>query len=516
MKTGYPYISALKKASYRITYLLENPTMYPSVTPNSNNPLLPSAPSSDPLVILGRDAIHRYTPPAEKPSADSVPTSRSAPVAPNVILTKYGYDAWTTGRYHPALACITYTFDEDDIASYLVDANLFDFPGEVDLLLDLVLADRLAPPPYDASQSDAFVSYQSVGIYTITEMEAEIARTGRQPYLVEGYIPTQSIALTLGDSGMGKSPLKYQLGLCVASGVPFFGLPVLQGRVLYLDFENSLTQSIDLAKDICRVLGLSAVPDNFRIWTPALSSQDWKGVVPRLVAKFHPAYVVIDTMSKAFPVAEDSNKSANDMLSVLKQLCGDGCTVDIIHHLKKSSGASTGRADSGAGGSFTSFDPKGVAAAPDDVPDIQELIKDSRGAGAIYNGSDSRFLVRKPRGTGLCEVELLGYRRVLGTMPTIFLTRVRDDASGDALGYARVTRVSEFSKPEYARVFAALPDVFRWKDLEAVFGNAQRSIAAFVQDCRSHGRVVVLGKRQGYQKLTDVPTGVVPPSGSKT
>jgi RecA-family ATPase len=46
---------------------------------------------------------------------------------------------------------------------------------------------------------------------------------------------TKSVNIMAGDSGIGKSPLLCQLGLSVASGLPFLGMAAEQGAVLYLD-----------------------------------------------------------------------------------------------------------------------------------------------------------------------------------------------------------------------------------------------------------------------------------------
>src|SRR5258708_14136069 len=48
--------------------------------------------------------------------------------------------------------------------------------------------------------------------------------------LVEGLLPPRSVNILVGDSGVGKSPLAYHLGLCFASGTPFLVLPVHSGN----------------------------------------------------------------------------------------------------------------------------------------------------------------------------------------------------------------------------------------------------------------------------------------------
>src|SRR5215469_15973162 len=67
-------------------------------------------------------------------------------------------------------------------------------------------------------------------VVSLPEFERECAA---QPsaYVVDTLIAEASVCIAVGDSGLGKSPWAYQLGMCVASGKPFLGHPVKQGRV---------------------------------------------------------------------------------------------------------------------------------------------------------------------------------------------------------------------------------------------------------------------------------------------
>src|SRR4051812_33287745 len=78
--------------------------------------------------------------------------------------------------------------------------------------------------------------------YLPSELAVRCQVLKRTEYLVEDLLPSQSLALLVGDSGLGKSPLAYQLAVCVASGMDFLGAHVKQSRVLYVDFENGLLQ----------------------------------------------------------------------------------------------------------------------------------------------------------------------------------------------------------------------------------------------------------------------------------
>ena len=57
-----------------------------------------------------------------------------------------------------------------------------------------------------------------LGIRTLQQLQGRVAELSTTEYIIDGLIPQQSIALVVGDSGLGKSPLLYQASLCVASG----------------------------------------------------------------------------------------------------------------------------------------------------------------------------------------------------------------------------------------------------------------------------------------------------------
>ena len=80
---------------------------------------------------------------------------------------------------------------------------------------------------------------QAYGVFTPPEL-MKLSQQMPASYLVEGLIPTRSVDIVVGDSGIGKTPLMYQLAMCVAAGITFLGHKVQQGRVLYLDYENGI------------------------------------------------------------------------------------------------------------------------------------------------------------------------------------------------------------------------------------------------------------------------------------
>jgi hypothetical protein len=51
--------------------------------------------------------------------------------------------------------------------------------------------------------------------YTLDELEQQVLKNPVH-YVVDGLLPADDVHVAVGDSGLGKTPLAYQLGLCVA------------------------------------------------------------------------------------------------------------------------------------------------------------------------------------------------------------------------------------------------------------------------------------------------------------
>ena len=90
----------------------------------------------------------------------------------------------------------------------------------------------------------------------------------RKPDLVDGLIHERSVNMIVGDSGLGKTPLGVQLGVCVASGRPFLGHAARQGTVLYCDAESGVEDLVAMLPAISKVVGVAFPPEDFRLWSP--------------------------------------------------------------------------------------------------------------------------------------------------------------------------------------------------------------------------------------------------------
>jgi hypothetical protein len=124
--------------------------------------------------------------------------------------------------------------------------------------------------------------------------------------LVEGLIPEHSVNISVGDSGLGKTPLFAQLGLCVAAGIPFLGHPCRKGRVLYVDYKNGLAPFDRLLDTIVGHLGLEKTPDDFHHLHQPASIKE----VYAEINAFGPDLVIIDAMRGFDPEMEETNSFA--------------------------------------------------------------------------------------------------------------------------------------------------------------------------------------------------------------
>src|SRR5260221_14245203 len=84
-----------------------------------------------------------------------------------------------------------------------------------------------------------------LGMYSGVDVEHLNQKKPTGGHLIAGLIARRSVNILVGDSGIGKSPMAYQMAIAVAAGLPFLGLPVNSGtgersKVMVIDYENNL------------------------------------------------------------------------------------------------------------------------------------------------------------------------------------------------------------------------------------------------------------------------------------
>jgi hypothetical protein len=314
----------------------------------------------------------------------------------------------------------------------------------------------------------------SLGVLCPGEVNRICDEETHKQLLVDGFLPSKGIAIAAGDSTIGKSPLMYELGLCVAAGVPFLGRNTDQGRVLYFDLENSLHDSRAMRDALVRFLGLRATPENFLLATEPLELE-------RVIAEVKPCLVFIDSLRAFAPKATTENPKAAEWLNNLKHLAREhGVCFAIVHHLRK----------------------PGNFAVPclSDLTRVSDWMLEMEGPRAFVNQTDVRIALRQGD-FNPAALNMKWSRRVHGDSPLVLLERVFDD-EGEPAGYRHLTGDALLSDERRA-AFGKLPVEFRFTDAKAALCRSDAPTDNFLKACIQLGLLAKIPSRR-YRKLTPV------------
>lgn len=286
-----------------------------------------------------------------------------------------------------------------------------------------------------------------------------VERSRRHPNeLIEGLLRERSVNLLVGDSGLGKTPLAIQIGVCVATGLPLFGRRVQQGRVFYCDAESDLPGFWEMLNAISRYLELAEPPLDFHVWSPNWATDlrfnevgtSWSTELLSRVSVVRPRLVIVDPLRMFLPEAETNSQQAAMMITSLRRLSGStGTSWLILHHRRK-------------------VGQKGSVADLVDNPHF--LFQEAAGAHALVNQSDTRIGVIP--GSGQADLLAAGFRRGFGAIAPLDLVRDMED-DGTPIGYRLLTGI-EHLRPEDRAIFDNLEPRFRFKDVLAAMGGRVR------------------------------------------
>ena len=160
-------------------------------------------------------------------------------------------------------------------------------------------------------------------------------------WLVKGLIETDSFGCLYGDPGTGKSFIGIELSSCVATGTPFYGLPIKKGPVIYLagEGQSGLTRRL---KAWSIVRGVSLEGAALYTNSKPLSLIDNNSMITvvqaleRLVLEIgrSPALAVLDTWSRVLGGDDSAPSDAAAGVAALDDLrsrFGNFAAL-IIHH----------------------------------------------------------------------------------------------------------------------------------------------------------------------------------------
>ena len=332
----------------------------------------------------------------------------------------------------------------------------------------------------DNSYADTIpATLQRLHVYASDTLDSMCIQEGLKPFVVEGLIPAASVGLVVGDSGLGKSPLIYQLALCVASGIPWLGMRTAHGPVLFLDLENGWLGSQKIRDSVMRHLALQICPPGFFCTQDIRSTKDLRAAIDSL----NPALVIIDTLRSYDSGVEENNTKAGAFLQELRKICQQfGASFLIVHHTKKPSESSNPNHKN----PNLEIDP------------VLQWMNQACGARGLVNQSDVRLGVAGSTKTNVALV-LRGHVRINGEVGPFYLERVFDDDE-QPIGYRRLAGVEFLDNPTQQAAFGKLPGAFSFKEAKTIYGRRDQATIDFLMKCDRAGILRKVAKGR-YEKV---------------
>jgi hypothetical protein len=155
-----------------------------------------------------------------------------------------------------------------------------------------------------------------------------------EQFLLRPYIPQEGIVLLYGTTSLGKSPLCWQIAYCIGEGVPFFGLPVKKGKVLFLEMDSTRRGSRPRLKrwgvegvtgvTFCFLQGFTAPHP-----TPALAAKIMKAI--RRCGPGGPDLVIINSLRK-FHGMDDKDSATVKAVYDWGQMMFPRKALLFVHH----------------------------------------------------------------------------------------------------------------------------------------------------------------------------------------
>jgi KaiC/GvpD/RAD55 family RecA-like ATPase len=295
-------------------------------------------------------------------------------------------------------------------------------------------------------------------------------------------LPPRSVDILVGDSGVGKTPLVYQLALAVASGKPFLGLPTRVSNVLLVDYENAPWDSQRILEQQLKHLGLAAYPSTFLLWPLSLGSS-WVRV-EHAIREMGPELVILDSLRSYNPAMESDNKTAAKQINRLRETaCRLDATVLLVHHIRKQRTRLNSDLEEG---------------------DALDWMFRTAGARALINQTDVRLAVARRKAGAEPALVLRGQYRTTGEIGPLFLRR-RLDADGEPLGFERVqVAASTLENLEQEAAYHRLPEAFHFKDARMLSGKHDDGTNRFLHKLMNVGLIYKTGRGE-YRKSKSAP-----------
>ncbi len=160
-------------------------------------------------------------------------------------------------------------------------------------------------------------------------------------WLINNLLISGQYMLITGGTGVGKSQLALQLGMCIGApmGWLMFDIPVVK-NVCYVSVEMSHAEVAWFAKEMRN--GINTQGLNFRILpigeTISILTEDGKNFYRRLVEDFD--VIIIDTLGASTHTTLSDEEAARGIVDFFNELKAGGTTLIVVHHDSKHNGSS--------------------------------------------------------------------------------------------------------------------------------------------------------------------------------
>ena len=183
--------------------------------------------------------------------------------------------------------------------------------------------------------------------------------------LIENVLRQGHKLLLAGPSKAGKSFALIELCCCIAEGVPWFGFPCTQGKVLYVNLELDYASCLHRFHDVYAALQLQPEHlQNIDVWNLRGHSIPMDRLAPKLIrraAKKNYIAIIIDPIYKVITGDENSADQMAHFCNQFDKVCTElGCAVIYCHHHSKGAQGSKRAVDRASGSGVFARDPDAI------------------------------------------------------------------------------------------------------------------------------------------------------------
>lgn len=174
------------------------------------------------------------------------------------------------------------------------------------------------------------------GDYFFTKATSFLSQPAPMEWIIKGWIPTQSVSMIYGESGVGKSFIALDMACSIASGINWQNIRTKPGVVVYLAGEGNYGIRQRIAS-WCKKHNVHEL-DNLLISNKPIDL-DAAGAAGKVINAIHEMYegnvsmVFVDTLNNHMSGDENSARDTRTMINNSKIIASSlNATVAFIHH----------------------------------------------------------------------------------------------------------------------------------------------------------------------------------------